>query len=208
MLPNNLTDKEYAAFAEWCARWKGPGSPTWEEYSSWESISRKIQSGVIKRPQKKSSKRIKWHANGLDPRFILESRPGPDAGPKRSLFHLHPGVLVLRLGYRGSELRDEFGYGYTRFWTLTKKFAKSKKIVGRDNVYPFEVMLFLLKSRLKKMPKEQRTKIAECYWTATESIKASKNIRALRAVLKKYRAVSGDCLPKVTTSLYPKNMLF
>ena len=201
MLPNNLTDKEYAAYRD-------SECSSWEDYISWVNVMRAIRSGVIKRPQKKSSKRIKWHANGLDPRFILET--GPKTKQMESFYRpdVFQGVDTLRSWYRGSELRDEFGYGRTRFWTLTKKFAKSKKIVGSDNIYPFEVMLFLLKLRLKKMPKEQRIKIAKRYWTATESIKASKNIRALREILKKYRAVSRDSLPKATPSLYPLNMLF
>lgn len=201
MLPNNLTDKEYAAFAKWCARWKGPGSPTWEEYSSWESISRKIQSGDIKMPQKKNRKPTKWKADGLDPSFILEWRPGPDPGPKQSLFHVHPGVLVLRLWYRGSELRDEFGYGRTRFCTFTKNFTEVQKKVGRDIVYPFEVPLFLLKVRLNKMPKEQRIRIAEGYWKATKHLRMSKNIRALRAVLGEYIGSKRRCSPETTLSV-------
>lgn len=201
MLPNNLTDKEYAAYRD-------SGCSSWADYTSWESISRKIRSGEIKMPQKKNRKRTKWKADGLNPYFIIESRPGPDAGPKQSLFHVHPGVLVLRLRYRGSELRDEFGYGHSRFCTFTKKFTKVQKKAGRDIVYPFEVPLFLLKVRLNKMPKEQRIRIAERYWKATEHLRMSKNIRALRAVLGKYIGSNRRCSPETTLPVWPINMLF
>lgn len=194
MLPNNLTDKEYAAYRD-------SGCSSWADYMSWVNVMRAIRSGVIKRPQKKSSKRIKWHANGLDPHFILESRPGPDAGPKQSLFHVHPGVLVLRLWYRGSELRDEFGYKPTRFCTFTKNFTEVQKKVGRDIIYPFEVPLFLLKVRLNKMPKEQRIRIAERYWKATKHLRMSKNIRTLRAVLGEYIGSKRRCSPETTLSV-------
>ena len=174
----------------------------------WVNVMRAIRSGVIKRPQKKSSKRIKWHANGLDPHFILET--GPKTKQMESFYRpdIFYGVDTLRSWYRGSELRDEFGYGHTRFCTLTKKFTKVQKKVGRDIVYPFEVPLFLLKVRLNKMPKEQRIRIAEGYWKATKHLRMSKNIRALRAVLGKYIGSNRRCSSETTLPVWPINMLF
>lgn len=194
MLPNNLTDKEYAAYRD-------SECSSWEDYISWVNVMRAIRSGVIKRPQKKSSKRIKWHANGLDPRFILET--GPKTKQMESFYRpdVFQGVDTLRSWYSGSELRDEFGYGRTRFCTFTKNFTKVQKKVGRDIVYPFEVPLFLLKVRLNKMPKEQRIRIAEGYWKATKHLRMSKNIRALRAVLGEYIGSKRRCSPETTLSV-------
>ena len=194
MLPNNLTDKEYAAYRD-------SECSSWEDYISWVNVMRAIRSGVIKRPQKKSSKRIKWHANGLDPRFILET--GPKTKQMESFYRpdVFQGVDTLRSWYSGSELRDEFGYGRTRFCTFTKNFTKVQKKVGRDIVYPFEVPLFLLKVRLNKMPKEQQIRIAEGYWKATKHLRMSKNIRALRAVLGEYIGSKRRCSPETTLSV-------